>query len=89
MERDKHEPSATTDPEETRRRLSSEVAEIEGAIAMVYTGAATRIILTGLRFGEELARRFRDEAESKRIRLEPLLWPEDSGCDITVRRIDE
>jgi hypothetical protein len=78
-----------SDPEETRRRLTSEVAEVEGAIELVASGSASRITLTGLRFGEQVARRFRAEAQSKGIRLEPLPWPEDAGCDLIVRRIDE
>lgn len=89
MERDKDNSATTPDPGETRRRLSSEVTEIEGAIAMVRAGAASRITLTGLKFGEELARRFHADAEAKGIRLEPIPWPEDAGCDLIVRRIDE
>ena len=65
MERDPADVPATSDPEETRRRLSSEIAEVEGAIALVASGSASRITLTGLRFGEEVARRFRAEAAAK------------------------
>jgi hypothetical protein len=89
MKRDRAETEPTSDPDETRRRLSSEVAEVESAISMVVSGAASRITLTGLMFGEELARRFRADAEPQGIRLEPILWPEDTGCDLIVRRIDE
>jgi hypothetical protein len=89
MERDEAGRSATTDAEETRRRLVSEVAEVEGAIALVTSGSASRITLSGLKFGEELARRFRAEARSKGLQLEPIPWPEDAGCDLIVRRIDE
>ena len=88
MERDPADVPATY-PEETRRRLSSEIAEVEGAIALVASGSASRITLTGLRFGEEVARRFRAEAAAKGLRLEPIPWPEDAGCDLIVRRIDE
>jgi hypothetical protein len=76
-------------PEETRRRLTSEVAEVEAAIALVASGSASSVTLTGLRFGEQVARRFRAEATANGIRLEPILWPEDAGCDLIVRRIDE
>jgi hypothetical protein len=86
---DKDDPPVAANTEETRRRLSSEVTEIEGAIAMITNGSASRVTLSGLRFGEELARRFRAEAESKGVLLEPILWPEDVGCDLIVRRIDE
>lgn len=88
MER-REAPATTPDPEETRRRLTSEVAEVESAIALVASGSASRVTLTGLRFGEQVARRFRAEATSKGVRLEPLPWPEDAGCDLIVRRIDE
>ena len=89
MERDKTRPAATADPEETKRRLTSEIAEVEGAIAMVSSGAASRITLSGLRFGEQLARRFSAEAQSEGLHLEPVIWPDDAGCDLIVRRIDE
>ena len=84
MERHPARVTATPDPEETRRRLTSEVSEVEGAIELVSSGAASRVTLTGLRFGEQVARRFRAAAASKGICLEPLLWPEDAGCDLVV-----
>jgi hypothetical protein len=89
MERDPSHPTTNPDPDETRRRLTSEVAEVEGAIALVASGSASRITLSGLKFGEQVARRFRAEAGSKGILLEPLPWPEDAGCDLIVRAIDE
>lgn len=89
MESDRADQAVTPDPEETRRRLTSEVAEVEGAMELVASGAASRITLSGLKFGDELARRFRMDAQSRGLRLEPILWPEDAGCDLIVRRIDE
>jgi hypothetical protein len=89
MERDPAHVTAAPDPEETRRRLTSEVAEVESAIALVASGSATRITLSGLKFGEEVAKRFRADAQSKGVRLDPLPFPEDAGCDLIVRRIDE
>jgi hypothetical protein len=89
MEREASHPTQPSDPEETRRRLTSEVAEVEGAIALVASGSASRVTLTGLKFGEQMARRFRAEAHLKGVALEPLPWPEDAGCDLIVRRIDE
>ena len=80
---------AAADSEETRRRLTSEVAEIEGAIEMVASGSASRVTLAGLKFGEQLAGRFRAEAQSKGVALDPIPFPEDAGCDLIVRRIDE
>ena len=77
------------DPQDTRRRLAAEVQELRGALRLVATGAASRVTLAGLRFGDELAARFGAEAEAQGIRLEPLFWPEDKGCDLVVRRIDD
>jgi hypothetical protein len=75
--------------DETRRRLTSEVAEVESAIQMVASGPASRVTLTGLKFGEQLAHRFQAEARSRGLLIEPIPWPEDAGCDLIVRRIDE
>ena len=82
-------PSTNPDPDETRRRLPSEVAEVETAIDLVASGPASSVTLSGLKFGEELARHFHAEAQSRGLRLEPIPWPEDAGCDLIVRRIDE
>ncbi|MGA3056419.1 MAG: hypothetical protein ABSE70_00050 [Candidatus Limnocylindrales bacterium] len=89
MERHAARENAALDPEETRRRLTSEVAEVESAMALVASGSATRITLAGLRFGGQLAERFSAIARLKGLRLEPLPWPDDSGCDLVVRRSDE
>jgi type IV pilus biogenesis protein CpaD/CtpE len=89
MKRDEARTAATPDEEETRRRLTSEVAEVESAIELVASGAASRITLSGLKFGEQLAQRFNAAAAARGIHLEPLPWPEDAGCDLIVRRIDE
>jgi hypothetical protein len=89
MERDATRENTTPDPEETRRRLTSEVAEVESAIALVASSSATRITIAGLRFGGQLAEHFSAVARSKGLRLEPLPWPDDSGCDLVVWRSDE
>ena len=89
MERDPAALTATPDPEETRRRLTSEVAEVESAIVLVASGSATRITLSGLKFGEEVAKRFRADARSKGVRIDPIPFPDDAGCDLIVRTIDE
>jgi hypothetical protein len=77
------------DPDETRRRLAAEIQEVRGALALVASGGASRVTLTGLRFGDELTARFRPDAEAAGVLLEPIFWPDDAGCDLIVRRIDE
>jgi hypothetical protein len=89
MEREAPSSNADSDPEQTQRRLTSEVVEVEGAIALVVSGSASRVTLTGLRFGEQVAHRFRAEALARGVVLEPIPWPEDAGCDLIVRSIDE
>jgi hypothetical protein len=82
-------PTPAADSEETRRRLASEIVEVESAISLVAAGSASRITLSGLRFGEQVVQRFQADAADKGVRIEPILWPEDAGCDLIVRRIDE
>ncbi len=89
MERKRPPATPSPDAEETRRRLTSEIAEVESAISLVASGTASRITLSGLRFGEQLARRFRAEARVRGLRLDPIPWPEDAGCDLIVRPIDD
>jgi hypothetical protein len=76
-------------PEQTMRRLAAEVADVQGAIALVASGSANSVTIGGLRFGDELARRFEEDARSRGIRLEPILRPADAGCDLVVRRLDD
>ena len=88
MERDRDTKAATDDRIETQRRLASEVAEVESAIELVASGAASRVTLTGLRFGEPVMARFRKTAAVAGLVLEPIPWPEDAGCDLIIRRND-
>jgi hypothetical protein len=88
MELDPPHTTPTPDQEETRRRLTSEVGEVESAIELVASGSASRITLTGLRFGEAVGDRFREEAGAKGVQIDALPWPDDAGCDLIVRRID-
>jgi hypothetical protein len=72
------------DPVAVRRRLDIEIGEVRAAILMVGSGAASRVRLTGLVFGEELVERLRDDATRAGVRLVPEFRPEDSGCDLSV-----
>jgi len=72
----------------TAHRLASELREVEAAIALVRSGAATTVSLAGLRFAEPVLRELAAQAERDGIALVPIYWPEDAGCDVTVRRLD-
>jgi hypothetical protein len=69
-------------------RLAGEMREVESAIALVRSGAATRVTLTGLRFAEAVLLQRGPEALLEGIVLDALYWADDSGCDIVVRRVD-
>ena len=70
------------------KEVDRELAEVEAAIALVRSGGATEVSVTNLRFGEEVLRQVRARGADRGVRLEALPWPEDTGCDIDVRRID-
>lgn len=72
----------------TAHRLAIELHDVEAAIELVRGGAATRVTMSGLRFAEAVIERLRDEADRAGVVLDPVYWPEDAGCDLTVRRID-
>jgi hypothetical protein len=81
------ETTRTTTPDPAAERLASEVTDVEASIALVSSGVATRITLTGLRFGQQLAARLRARAASEGVDLEASFWPEEDGCDLRVSLI--
>lgn len=74
------------DTDATRRTLDSELGQVASAIAMVATGAATRVTVAGLRFGDQVVAASRELAIRKGVVLEALWHAEDAGADVTVRR---
>ncbi len=80
---------APSDIDETRRQIAFEVQNVTGAIALVASGAATRVTVAGLRFGEQVVARLGAEAASVGVRLEPVYWADDAGCDVIARKTDD
>jgi hypothetical protein len=72
----------------TAESLEREVRDVEAAIELVRSGAASRVTLAGLRFAEAVLPPLADSVRGEGIAVDPVYWPEDSGCDVTVRRID-
>ena len=70
------------------RELDRELAEVRAAIALVRAGGSPEVTVANLAYGEEVLQQIRLRGADRGVRLEPLPWPEDSGCDIIVRRID-
>jgi hypothetical protein len=77
------------DRDDTERRLDVELGDVRAAIALVARGAATRVTVGGLRFGEQVVALLRAEARAKGVVLDPNYWFEDSGCDVIARVADD
>ncbi len=80
---------ATSDLDETRRQIAFEMRNVTGAVALVASGGATRVTVAGLRFGEQVVAQLQAEAAAEGIRLEPVYWDDDAGCDVIARKIDD
>jgi hypothetical protein len=78
----------TTASDPAAQRLASEVADVEASIALVVSGVATEVTLTGLRFGPQLAADLKARAASEGVDLEASFWPEEDCCDLRVSRMD-
>ena len=72
-----------------RRTLDQELALVREAVAMVAAGASPRVIVGGLRFGEQLLEPARGLAAEQGVRIVPLWMPDDAGVDIAVERITD
>jgi hypothetical protein len=81
-----HQPESGSGPVE--RELERELAEVETAIALVRSGGAREVTVANLTFGEEVLAQIRLCGADRGVHLEPIPWPEDTGADIVVRRID-
>jgi hypothetical protein len=84
---DEHHDARGLDGTVATRRLDIEIRELRAAMALVASGSSPRVRLTGLRFGNELLRRFRDDADRDGLRLVEEPWPDDAGCNITVEAL--
>ena len=73
-----------TDPAQAAEKLAAELADVRASIALVSGGVATRITLTGMRFGHQVADRLAGAAALRGVAIETSFWPEDSICDIQV-----
>lgn len=69
--------------------LEYEMRLIREAIAMVASGAAPRVVLANIRFGETLLDPARRLALEAGVRLVPLWKTDEAGADIAVERIRE
>lgn len=77
----------TTPIDPATERLASEVADVRASIAMIRSGVATNITLTGLRFSQQLAERLGAAAAAQGVLLEASFWPEEENGDLHVSRL--
>jgi hypothetical protein len=72
----------------TRLAIERELATIQGAIEMVSDGSSSRVVLSGLRFAEEILPQARVFAAELGVRVVPLWMADDAGADLAIERID-
>ena len=75
-------------------RASAEALERESqlvreAIAMVAGGASPRVVVAGIRFGDQLLDTARRLALQQGVRVNPLPRPNQTGADLVVEPIYE
>jgi hypothetical protein len=70
------------------RTLDHELRLIDDAIHLVHGGGAPRVVVSGLRFGEELIGRARERAQQAGLRAVPLWSADEAGADIAIERPD-
>lgn len=76
--------------ERVPRTLDQEFELVRDAIAMVASGAAPRVTVASLHFGEELLEAGRRLAAASGVRIVPLWTADEAGADIAVERgVDE
>lgn len=68
--------------------IEHELATIHGAIEMVADGSSSRVVLSGLRFAEEILPQARVFAAALGVRVVPLWMADDAGTDLAIERID-
>jgi hypothetical protein len=77
------------DAEGAYRTLDHELDIVRGAIEMVASGGAPRILISSLRFGEQLIEPARRMANGTGVRIVPLWTTDEGGAGIAVERADE
>ena len=77
------------DPDMVRRHLDREIGEVRAAILLVSRGAASRVSVSGLDYGDIVRDLLRPEAARARVTIQPEFNLDDAGCDLTVTASDE
>jgi hypothetical protein len=73
--------------EDVPRTLDRELAMIQGAIDLVASGGAPRVVLAGMRFGDKLLDQARRLAAASGVRVVPLWKARSEGADLAIEQI--
>jgi hypothetical protein len=65
--------------------VDQELDLLDAAMALVLERPAERVVLAGLRYGEDLIRLRHHRAAGMGLVLEPLWSLDEQGCDVRVR----
>ena len=71
---------------DVRRTIDREAELLSSAVNLVASGGAASATVGGLRLAEAAMDIVRPMAEGLGLILEPLWGPDESGCDVRVRR---
>jgi hypothetical protein len=71
-----------------RRRLDHELAIVHSAIALVASGASTRVTCGGLTFGTQLLADAQATGERVHVRVTPIWAADEDIVDLDVERDD-
>jgi hypothetical protein len=80
---------ARTSARGTAADIERETRLVREAIALVAAGASTRVVVAGIRYGEDLLDSARRMALEQGVRVNPIRRPDHSGADIAVEPIVE
>ncbi len=67
-----------------RRAIERELDLVNGAIELVASGGSRRVIVAGLRFGEQLLSQIEPFARTSRVNVRSLWSPNGPHCDIAI-----
>jgi hypothetical protein len=70
------------------RTLDQEMTLLREAITLVARGGSRRVVVAGLRFGDQLLEPARRLGQDRNVRVVPLWMPDDAGADIAVEAVD-
>ena len=73
--------------EPVARTLEREAGLVHDAIAMVASGRSRRVVVGGIRFGDQLIEPATAMAREAGVRLVPLWTTDEAGVDFAIERI--